>query len=449
MSVLIATSVGNLTIDLFLNEAASTCENFLKLCKVKYYHGNLFWSVQANFTAQTGDPTGTGSGGSSIWRHINQAKQDTALNANKTFCDEPSSKRQLNQVGLLCMSHSEGAMEANCSQFFITLRNDGFEHLHGKHTVLGEVAEGADTLKAINELYCDENDRPYQDVRILHTDILYDPFIDPIGLEAVLPLSSPKSSKNHPFIPREEKLRVRLPYGYIREEDNSVSQDKIVKRKDAAATAVVLEMLGDLPDADTKPPDEVLFVCKLNAITKDEDLELIFSRFGRVKDCSILRDRITGASLQYAFVEFENEKSCLRAYEKMNNVLVDDRRIKVDFSQSVSNIWNQFRKGGNSKAPMVDQKPNHTVVSSTDRGQQLPKHHNNYHLDTQADRVFRRSRSRSRDRDRNDHGGESGRYQSRDYRGDPDNRAREWDTRGGHVDGRNRGNERERDMRRS
>ena len=38
-----------------------------------------------------------------------------------------------------------------------------------------------------------------------------------------------------------------------------------------------LEMTGDLPDADVKPPEEVLFVCKLNPVTRDEDLELIFS----------------------------------------------------------------------------------------------------------------------------------------------------------------------------
>jgi peptidyl-prolyl cis-trans isomerase-like 4 len=39
-------------------------------------------------------------------------------------------------------------------------------------------------------------------------------------------------------------------------------------------------MLGDLPDADLAPPENVLFVCKLNPVTEDEDLELIFSRFG-------------------------------------------------------------------------------------------------------------------------------------------------------------------------
>lgn len=40
--------------------------------------------------------------------------------------------------------------------------------------------------------------------------------------------------------------------------------------------------MGDIPDADVKPPDTVLFVCKLNPVTQEDDLELIFSRFGKI-----------------------------------------------------------------------------------------------------------------------------------------------------------------------
>lgn len=101
-------------------------------------------------------------------------------------------------------------------------------------------------------------------------------------------------------------------------------------------------MVGDLPAADIRPPENVLFVCKLNAITTDEDLELLFSRFGEIKECEIVKDRETGDSLQYAFIEFATEEQCVEAYMKMNNVIVDDRRIKVDFSQSVAKIWNKW-----------------------------------------------------------------------------------------------------------
>ena len=49
----------------------------------------------------------------------------------------------------------------------------------------------------------------------------------------------------------------------------------------------------------------------------------------------MVRDWKTGDSLQYAFVEFERKEDCQRAYTHMENVLIDDRLIHVDFSQSV------------------------------------------------------------------------------------------------------------------
>lgn len=103
-------------------------------------------------------------------------------------------------------------------------------------------------------------------------------------------------------------------------------------------------MLDDLPEADIKPPDNVLFVCKLNPVTQSEDLEIIFSRFGKVVSCEVIRDWKTGDSLQFAFVEFETEDQCIMAYQRMDNVLVDERRIKVDFSNSVSKLWNKHHR---------------------------------------------------------------------------------------------------------
>jgi peptidyl-prolyl cis-trans isomerase-like 4 len=67
MSVLLETSVGDIVIDLHVKEAPKACLNFIKLCKIKYYTGCMFHTVQRDFTAQTGDPTGTGLGGNSIW----------------------------------------------------------------------------------------------------------------------------------------------------------------------------------------------------------------------------------------------------------------------------------------------------------------------------------------------------------------------------------------------
>ena len=49
---------------------------------------------------------------------------------------------------------------------------------------------------------------------------------------------------------------------------------------------------------DAKPPENVLFVCKLNPVTDEEDLQLIFSRFDPNAKAEIIRDRETGDSLQ-------------------------------------------------------------------------------------------------------------------------------------------------------
>jgi peptidyl-prolyl cis-trans isomerase-like 4 len=75
----------------------------------------------------------------------------------------------------------------------------------------------------------------------------------------------------------------------------------------------------------------------LTGLNLDDDLNLIFSRFGKILSCEIIRDKRTGDSLQYAFIEFDDQAACEQAYFKMQGVLIDDHRIHVDFSQSVRN----------------------------------------------------------------------------------------------------------------
>lgn len=77
-------------------------------------------------------------------------------------------------------------------------------------------------------------------------------------------------------------------------------------------------MVGDLPFANVRPPENVLFVCKLNPVTRDEDLELIFSRFGVIMSCQVIRDKKTGDSLQYAFIEFDKREDA----EQVSNILI-------------------------------------------------------------------------------------------------------------------------------
>ena len=59
--------MGDIVIDLYTSQCPRTTKNFLKLCKIKYYNNVLFHNVTKDFVAQTGDPTGTGKGGDSIY----------------------------------------------------------------------------------------------------------------------------------------------------------------------------------------------------------------------------------------------------------------------------------------------------------------------------------------------------------------------------------------------
>jgi peptidyl-prolyl cis-trans isomerase-like 4 len=131
---------------------------------------------------------------------------------------------------------------------------------------------------------------------------------------------------------------------------------ELISKREAKANAQILEMVGDIPDAEAKPPENVLFVCKLNPVTTDEDLEIIFSRFGAICSCEVIRDQKTGDSLQYAFIEFENEEDCTKAYFKMDNVLIDDRRIHVDFSQSLAKVKGISRRKYSEEDPKEEGK---------------------------------------------------------------------------------------------
>ena len=74
MSVMIETDVGSVVVDLFYESCPIASRNFLKLCKLKYYNNVLFYHVEKDFIAQTGDPSATGTGGSSVWGLLKKMK---------------------------------------------------------------------------------------------------------------------------------------------------------------------------------------------------------------------------------------------------------------------------------------------------------------------------------------------------------------------------------------
>ena len=180
MSVLLETSVGDLVVDLFTDKCPVTTKNFLKLCKLKHYNFSLFAEIQKDFVATIENPICPST---SIYEKL--AGPDA-----KFFHDEIHVELKFNRKGLLgCANLSPNA---NDSRFFITLADDHLEQLDGKHTLFGVVAEGLDCLETINELYIDDNGRPYANVRIKHTLVLDDPFDDIEGIEdAESPLLKP------------------------------------------------------------------------------------------------------------------------------------------------------------------------------------------------------------------------------------------------------------------
>ena len=78
------------------------------------------------------------------------------------------------------------------------------------------------------------------------------------------------------------------------------------------------------------------------------------SRFGKVVTCDIIRDNKTGDSLNFAFVTFATKEEAEAAYFKMDNVLIDDRRVHVDFSQSMQSLWKNYSRFGKRGGTVED-----------------------------------------------------------------------------------------------
>ena len=232
--------------------------------------------------AQAGDPTGTGKGGSSIYGELfgEQAR---------FFEDEIHRKLRHESAGTVSMANT--GPNTNASQFFITA-SAGQSHLDDVYTTFGIVAEGLEVVQALSNAYADADGRPYQNLRIRHTIVLDDPFDDPPGLQ--VPDASPGPSEH---VQRQD--RERMADGEELEDETRTAEEieEALQTKAAESRAQVLEMLGDLPDADIPPPENVLFVCKLNPVTEDDDLELIFGRFGDIKSCQARRSATAKQSI--------------------------------------------------------------------------------------------------------------------------------------------------------
>jgi cyclophilin family peptidyl-prolyl cis-trans isomerase len=121
----IDTSLGTLKADLYASDAPNTVNNFVFLARQGFYDGVTFHRVIPNFMAQTGDPTGTGTGGPGY-----------------RFPDEKVTRKY--ERGTLAMANA--GPNTNGSQFFIVHKDYA---LPPNYTIFGKLTDGLDTLDKI------------------------------------------------------------------------------------------------------------------------------------------------------------------------------------------------------------------------------------------------------------------------------------------------------------
>ncbi|CAI5730635.1 unnamed protein product [Hyaloperonospora brassicae] len=94
-------------------------------------------------------------------------------------------------------------------------------------------------------------------------------------------------------------------------------------------------------------PYATLFVARLHYDTVDETLWEFFGAYGSIRRLRLVRDKTTGKSKGYAFVEFERERDFERAYRHAHRRVLDGATILVDFERCrVMKAWKPRRLGG-------------------------------------------------------------------------------------------------------
>jgi cyclophilin family peptidyl-prolyl cis-trans isomerase len=143
------TNHGAIELELFDDDAPKTVANFTKLAAERFYDGVIFHRVIPDFMIQSGDPTGTGTGGPGY-----------------QFEDEINQHKVVR--GALAMANA--GPNTNGSQFFI-VTTESAPWLDGKHTVFGRVTAGMDVVDKVSELPRDARDKPREDATIERVEL--------------------------------------------------------------------------------------------------------------------------------------------------------------------------------------------------------------------------------------------------------------------------------------
>jgi len=157
--VVMKTTLGDITFQLFQEATPKTAENFLSLARQHFYDGTIFHRVIPDFMIQGGDPL-------TREQRTNISVHGTGSPGYK-FADEFSNHK--NVRGAISMANS--GPNTNGSQFFI-ITAASTPWLDGKHAVFGEVVEGMDVVDKISAVKTGANDHPIEDIEILGIEIL-------------------------------------------------------------------------------------------------------------------------------------------------------------------------------------------------------------------------------------------------------------------------------------
>lgn len=148
---------GIMIAELYPKIAPITVENIKELIKEKFYDGIIFHRVIKDFMIQTGDPTGTGMGGSE-----KEIKGEFEINGIKNNISHTRGVLSMARRG--SNPETEDTLNSASSQFFIVHQDSNF--LDGSYASFGKLLNGYDILDKIATTSTDQNDKPLNDIKM-------------------------------------------------------------------------------------------------------------------------------------------------------------------------------------------------------------------------------------------------------------------------------------------
>jgi len=142
----IKTEFGDITIELYTDDAPKTVENFKKLANSGFYDGLIFHRIVPGFVIQGGDPYTKDTSNKAKW-----GTGGPGWNVKAEFNKNTHSR------GILSMARSQDPNSAG-SQFFIILKDS--KSLDGKYTIFGRVTSGMDAVDKLAAIRTDPTDAP-------------------------------------------------------------------------------------------------------------------------------------------------------------------------------------------------------------------------------------------------------------------------------------------------